>query len=67
MELRRATLRKDSLVGLGQAARELGLGVRTVQRAADAGALPTYRVGQRRKTRVADVRAWLERCRVPPR
>jgi hypothetical protein len=47
LETRRGTLRRDTLVGLGQVARELGLGVRTVQRAADAGALPVYRLGLR--------------------
>jgi excisionase family DNA binding protein len=66
-EMRRGTLRRDTLVGLGQVARQLGLGVRTVRQAADAGALPTYRLGVRRKVKVADVRAWIESCREPRR
>ena len=66
-EARRAALRRDALVGLGQVARELGIGVRQVQRAADSGALPTFRVGARRKVRVIDVRGWLESCREPRR
>jgi excisionase family DNA binding protein len=60
-------LKSDRFVGLGRVARELGLGLRTVQRAADAGVLPTYRLGVRRKVRVADVRRWIETCRVPRR
>jgi excisionase family DNA binding protein len=63
LETRRGTLRRDTLVGLPQVARELGIGVRLVQRAIEAGQLPAYRVGVHRRVRVADVQTWLAGCR----
>ena len=60
----RRALRGDSLTGVTRAARDLGLGQRTVRQAIAAGELPTYVFGQHRRLKVADVRAWIERHRV---
>jgi excisionase family DNA binding protein len=59
----RRALRGDSLVGVTQVARELGLGRRTVRRAITTGELPSYAFGHRQKLRVADVRCWIEKHR----
>lgn len=65
--LRPDSLRAARLVGITTAARELGLGQRTLRQAIARGELPLYRVGARGKLGVNDLRAWLERHRVPPR
>jgi excisionase family DNA binding protein len=64
---RRAPLRGELLVGLPQVARELGIGVRLVQRAIETGQLPAYRVGVHRRVRVVDVETWIAGCREPRR
>jgi excisionase family DNA binding protein len=63
----RRALRGDAFTGISRAARDLGLGERTLRQAVTSGALPTYVFGQRKRLKVADVRAWLERCREPRR
>lgn len=59
----RRALRHDAFTGVTKAARDLGIGVRLVQRAIETGALPAYRVGVHRRVRVADVQTWLASCR----
>jgi excisionase family DNA binding protein len=62
----RRALTGDSFTSVGKAARDLGLAERTVRRACDAGQIDTYVFGQRARIKVADVRAWIERCRRRP-
>jgi excisionase family DNA binding protein len=56
-------LTRDRFTGVTKAARDLGLGQRTVRAAIAAGELPTYVFGVQRRLRIVDVRAWLERHR----
>jgi excisionase family DNA binding protein len=60
---RRAPFEGEQLVGVPQVARELGIGVRLVQRAIEDGRLPAYRVGTQRRVKVRDVSVWLDGCR----
>jgi excisionase family DNA binding protein len=55
----RRALRTDVLTGIGKAAKDLGLGERLVRQAVARGELPTYVFGQRKRVKVADVRAWI--------
>jgi hypothetical protein len=48
---RRAPLQGEQLVGFPQVARELGIGVRLVQKAIETGPLPAYHVGTQVKAR----------------
>jgi excisionase family DNA binding protein len=62
----RRALRGDAFTSVGKAARDLGLGERTVRHAIATGALPTYVFGRRARLKVADVRAWVEANRRRP-
>jgi excisionase family DNA binding protein len=59
-------LTRDRFTGIGKAARDLGLAPRTVRSAVAAGQIDAFVFGQRARIRVADVRAWIERCRRAP-
>jgi len=61
---RRRALTGDAFTGVTKAARDLGLGERTIRRAIAAGELPTYVFGVQRRLRVVDVRAWISAHRV---
>jgi excisionase family DNA binding protein len=60
-----AALARERFTGITKAARDLGVAERTVRRAIETGDVPTYVLapGGRARIKVADVRAWLERCR----
>jgi excisionase family DNA binding protein len=60
-------LARDRFTGITKAARDLGLAERTVRGAVAAGQIEAYVFGQRARIKVADVRAWLDRCRRAPR
>jgi excisionase family DNA binding protein len=51
---------RDRFIGLTKAARDLGLGKRTLRAAVDRGELTTYVFGQRARVKVSDLRSWLE-------
>lgn len=50
----------------GDAARYLGLTVRTVYRFIDDGQLPAYRFGRVIRLKPSDVEAFIEACRIQP-
>ncbi len=56
----RPSVARDRFVGLTKAARDLGLGKRTLRGAVDRGELATYVFGQRARVKVSDLRAWIE-------
>jgi excisionase family DNA binding protein len=65
-ELRRPALTAESFTGITKAARDLGLGVRTLRQAVERGELPAYVFGQRARLKVSDVLAWIEAHRRRP-
>jgi len=56
-------LARDRFTGVTKAARDLGLGERTVRAAIATGELPVYVFSRQARLRIVDVRAWLERHR----
>jgi excisionase family DNA binding protein len=61
---RRRALAADSFTGVTKAARDLGLGERTIRAAIERGELPSYVFGVQRRVRIVDVRAWIAAHRV---
>jgi len=55
--------RDPLFLSLRQAARRLGVGILSLQRARDRGELVTYQLAGAQRVRVDHLRAWLERQR----
>jgi excisionase family DNA binding protein len=54
---------ESRLITLPEAARRLGIGVRQLEAAREAGQLPIYRVGAWPRVTMRDVSAWLDQRR----
>lgn len=63
----RRALVTECMVGVTKAARDLGVGEKTLRRAIATGELPTHVFGRRHRLKVTDVRAWIDAHRQPPR